>query len=146
MIKGGIMIDRLMVEDHQYTNILLDRLITELKRSEFSASTLSEVSKLLLRHIYIEEAILFPEVDGKVKDEDIEELEKEHAVICRSLEVLQKEKSGDKALKTASEMLALLFEHNAFEESFIYDFFVDFENSLIEGVNVPKGWKCKFCG
>lgn len=145
-MHGDFMIDTSMVEDHQNTNDLIKKFIEGLNRSEFSHSLLNQIYELLLKHIYIEENILFPTLPGKVQMDDIIDLEKDHGTVFSNLDTLLKENGvTEKALKAADELLGILYEHNAFEESFVYDYFANEDEEKISTITVPEGWKCRFC-
>ena len=130
-----------MMNDHQETNELIEKLISQSRQS--SNTMLNSIDSMLRRHIFIEETILFPKLPPEMV-EDVQYLEKEHGEVFKVLDSISSCVDERQLHKLLSELLDLLLEHNSDEESFIYDYYQNEEaGALIEFVGPPKQWKCR---
>jgi hemerythrin superfamily protein len=130
-----------MMNDHQETNELIEKLISQSRQS--SNTMLNSIDSMLRRHIFIEETILFPKLPPEMV-EDVQYLEKEHGEVFKVLDSISSCVDERQLQKLLRELLDLLLEHNSYEESFIYDYYQNEEAStLTEFVSPPKQWKCR---
>lgn len=139
-------VEYFMTKDHQYTNEILDIVLKDSIKGVVDRESIAKVTEMLKRHIYIEEEILFPTLPSD-NNKDVEFLEMQHGEVFRFLKSLNSNNNNADLIKYISKnLLDLLIEHNAFEESFIYGNFEKMDASFIEKITFPIGWKCRYAG
>lgn len=135
-------VEAYMTEDQFEINAYIRN---ELLRSDsLDPYVLEKVRVRLRRHIFIEETVLFSTLPDSARD-DVEYLEREHGKILTALSSLEKIE-GDKARKEVlSEVYNLLLEHNSYEESFVYGYFLNRDATEIRKIVLPPAqWKSRF--
>lgn len=119
-------------------------------------SRFDEAARALRRHIFIEEELLFPELDARSFSGPIVVMVQEHGEIWRLLDVIQRrlEKGNYDVAALTDDIDALhnlLEAHDLKEEHVLYptadELLGDQErlellHALLE-VNLPEGWICK---
>lgn len=123
------------------------------------ADTLLRALAALRRHIYLEEAFLFPPLRDAGMTMPIFVMEREHGQLWDTMGILEDELAGagadqDKLVKTCTELLAQLDRHNSKEEPIIYpqaDTALNHEataelGSFLESGQMPVGWVCSRAG
>ncbi len=138
-------VEYFMTKDHQDTNEILDTVLKDSIKGVVDRESIAKVTEMLMRHIYIEEEILFPTLPSD-NDKDIEFLEVQHGEVFRFLKSLNSSNNADLIKDISKKLLDLLIEHNAFEESFIYGNFEKLDAAFIEKITFPVGWKCRYAG
>ncbi|MEM3676224.1 MAG: hemerythrin domain-containing protein [Thermoplasmataceae archaeon] len=136
-------LDAYLIFDHQAANDLIRSLLNAGTKRD--RSKLYELINSVTRHIYIEEAILFPGLMDQMQ-EDIDYLEREHGKIIRLLSLIGDPLRGAETRANLLQLLDILIEHNSFEESFVYDRLEGFDANIVDKIrSAPDGWKCKYC-
>ena len=138
-------VEYFMTRDHQDTNEILDTVLKDSIKGVVDRESIAKVTEMLMRHIYIEEEILFPKLPSD-NDKDVEFLEVQHGEVFRFLKSLNSSNNADLIKDISKKLLDLLIEHNAFEESFIYGNFEKLDAAFIEKITFPVGWKCRYAG
>ena len=139
---AGVDVEYFMMDDHQETNSRIAELLSS--KGKLDKNTVQEIGSMLRRHIFIEEAILFPELSPEMYN-DMEYLEKEHGDVFMVLDSMANQMDEEKIRKSLKDLLTILLEHNSYEESFIYNFFSKKDAALLEAVKAaPENWKCRF--
>lgn len=138
-------VEYFMTKDHQDTNEILDTVLKDSIKGVVDRESIAKVTEMLMRHIYIEEEILFPKLPSD-NDKDVEFLEVQHGEVFRFLKSLNSSNNADLIKDISKKLLDLLIEHNAFEESFIYGNFEKLDAAFIEKITFPVGWKCRYAG
>ncbi len=117
-------ISELLKSEHRWVDERLKHFGQGLDKGRVSAGPFQEARVVLHRHIYLEEEILFPQVEDRGLMGPAEVMAQEHGEICRYLDGI-----GDliKAGATAGRVQAaftalrsLLEEHNFKEERVLY--------------------------
>ena len=139
---GRVDVEYFMINDHQETN---DKITEVLSLSgTLDRALINEVDSMLRRHIFIEETILFPKLPPEMSEE-VEYLEKEHGKFFEFLDSILSDRDEDRIRKSFRMLLALLCEHNSYEESFVYDFYRNEDAEPLMNSKAPsRNWKCKF--
>jgi hemerythrin-like domain-containing protein len=111
---------------------------------KLDSDTTEYIQSKIRRHIYIEESILFPTLQVRL-EEDVDYLEKEHGRILASLEQLKKLSETADQRAVLEKLYDLLQEHNSYEESFVYDYFLGKGLEMISTItSPPDSWKAKY--
>ena len=135
-------IEYFMINDHQETNDKITEILSS--SGTLDRILINEVDSMLRRHIFIEETILFPKLPHEMSGE-VEYLEKEHGKFFELLDSILSNKDEDRIRESFRIFLALLNEHNSYEESFVYDFYRDEDAEPLMNSKAPsRDWKCKF--
>ena len=139
---GAVDIEYFMINDHQETNDKITEILSS--SGTMNRILINEVDSMLRRHIFIEETILFPKLPPEMSGE-VEYLEKEHGKFFELLDSILSNKDEDRIRESFRILLALLNEHNSYEESFVYDFYHDEDAEPLMNSKAPsRDWKCKF--
>ncbi len=131
-----------MMLDHQNANDLISEVINS--GIDVSRELVEKIVSSLMKHIYLEENILFPGLPDDLTS-DVEYLEREHGEIFRLLRKIKHEDGSESVRNMLSGLLKILIEHNSFEESFIYDSFQTMDSVILKNAHIPsEDWRCKF--
>ena len=115
---------------------------------------LFHATEALRRHIYLEEAFLFPPLREAGLMMPIFVMIREHGEIWQAMdrveELLNTDAENDAVMESCRELLFLLEKHNAKEEPIIYpqaDQKLGFEDATqlaayLESSTLPEGWIC----
>ena len=141
----------LLVEQHRLMEVGFSGLVD----GSGSRQELSEAVYLLRRHIYVEEAFLFPIIEqDQGRWMALAQMKSDHGEmwphIESAIELLQAKAPLDDLFPAARAMLRLLEVHDQREERAIYsvaDRYVANANhpsleSLFAATEIPPGWRC----
>ncbi|CBT75208.1 hemerythrin domain-containing protein [Glutamicibacter arilaitensis] len=109
----------------------------------------------LRRHIYLEEAIVFPHLPQDTLMMPLMVMHREHGELWRRMNALEaslRATTAPEQLETScQELLSVLEQHNSKEEPIIYPYMdtalspeeQSHLESLLDGGGLPEGWVCK---
>ena len=141
--------------EHRWIDERFERFLTLLADGQVNASPFEEAAKALHRHMYVEEEVLFPEVETRGLARPVEVMLEEHGEICRLMNIVQDliTRGGpppdiEAALQA---VLRVLGEHGNKEELILYptadQVLVGPEIAqLVQQVKEatpPEGWLCR---
>jgi len=140
-------------EDHRKVEMLLESLLKSLQDQPKAQRAFEELERLLHKHIYCEEELLFPEVEARGLSGPTDVMRSEHGQISGLLAAIQKSlREGNMTIKTFIDGLKdILAAHDLKEEGVLYpaaDSMIEHESAkaLLERVRnavSPKDWKCR---
>ncbi len=141
--------------EHRWINQRFETFRQGLARGQVDADPFAESMKVLHRHIYMEEEILFPVLETRGLVDVTTLLVQEHGEICRygnAVEALIQRNAGHRRIQTTFKALhSLLEEHNFKEERVLYPA----ADQILQGreltqilrqlkeTNPPEGWRCR---
>ena len=140
--------------EHREIDGDIEEYVAGLAQGNSDATPLRQALHSLRRHIYLEEAFLFPplKVGGLVMP--IFVMLREHGEMWSAMETLEKlldaSADADTLRGACRELLAKLDDHNSKEEPILYpqaDILIDAEaarslHGQIESGTMPEGWRC----
>lgn len=141
--------------EHRWLDARFEQFWQGLARGEFKAEPFEEAARVLHRHIYLEEEILFPEVEARGVEGPTAVMAQEHGEIWRLLDEIRdlaRQDPLDKRLAQAFAALRnVLEEHNFKEEQILYpasDRLLSQDDrarvlAQIEAAKPPGGWVCR---
>jgi iron-sulfur cluster repair protein YtfE (RIC family) len=115
------------------------------------AEALSRATRALRRHIYLEEAFLFPPLREAGMVAPIFVMLREHGELWRTMEEIEREEAGSDALRgLCRQLLAQLEKHNSKEEPILYphaDSVLTASagaelRAFLQTGGMPGGWVC----
>lgn len=148
----------LMEREHHEVDDAIEDFAQGLRERDLRHKDLRRATDLLQRHIYIEEALIFPTLRAKGLLAPILVMEREHGEIWRTLDAINLEVgSGTAADSVPDRCRQLLHEldvHNAKEEPIIYpqadaqltDEEKDAVRDFIRSGTMPADWVCAQAG
>jgi hemerythrin-like domain-containing protein len=148
----------LMEREHHEVDDAIERFVQGLRERAVRHKDLQHATELLQRHIYIEEALIFPPLRAKGMLAPVLVMEREHGEIWRTLDAVNLEVgSGTAADSVPDRCRQLLHElevHNGKEEPIIYpqadallaDAEKDAVRSFIHSGTMPADWVCAQAG
>lgn len=125
---------------------------------DYDDAALLHALSALRRHIYLEEAFLFPPLRDAGLMMPIMVMEREHGELWQLMDIVQAAHDGgdkpEELVPTCQELLALLDRHNSKEEPIIYpqaDAALDEQANVqlqefIASGTMPEGWVCNRAG
>lgn len=140
--------------EHREIDAALGAFADGLESGEVRGADLDRAADALRRHIYLEEAFLFPALRAAGMVPPVLVMLREHGEIWRSLDALERDVGPGTAAGTAQvrceELLAQLASHNAKEEPIIYpqgDAVLSDQakaelHEFIDSGRMPPGWVC----
>lgn len=135
----------------------IDQDITRFSKGEMSAEEFRESMDLLRRHIYVEEAMMFPQLREAGLVMPIMVMEREHGEIWSVLDALEAAithgSAGTEVISELQALTTLLENHNAKEEPIVYPVantaLSSYDTTVIKDFLVagtmPYGWACVRC-
>jgi len=143
----------LLEQEHHDIDAGLEAFVDGLARDELRVEELARAGAALRRHIYLEEAFLFPPLRAAGLLAPVLVMLREHGEIWRTLDAidaLDPAASPGAARDRCRELLDLLAAHNAKEEPIIYprgDEALDDAQTVelldfIDSGRMPDGWAC----
>ncbi|MBF8267269.1 MAG: hypothetical protein HW388_777 [Dehalococcoidia bacterium] len=144
-------ITELLQSEHRWVDERFQGFRQHLAEGRVDAEPFQEAAKVLYRHIYLEEVILFPEVEARGVVGPTAVMAQEHGEIWRLLEGIQdriRQNAGAGRIQDAFDALhSLLEEHNFKEEKILYpsaDRLLDSARVVaqLKQATLPDGWVC----
>ncbi|HEY0950352.1 hemerythrin domain-containing protein [Nocardioides sp.] len=146
-------VSALLEQEHHDIDAGIEAFLAGLDRDELHLEELARAGAALRRHIYLEEAFLFPPLRAAGLLAPVLVMLREHGEIWRTLDAID---DLDAAAAPAAvrdrcrELLERLAAHNAKEEPIIYprgDEALDDEQTVelldfIDSGQLPEGWVC----
>jgi hemerythrin-like domain-containing protein len=148
----------LMEREHHDVDEAIEDFVQGLRERHVRHEDLRRATDLLQRHIYIEEALIFPPLRAKGMLAPILVMEREHGEIWRTLDAVNLEVgSGTAADSVPDRCRQLLHElevHNGKEEPIIYsqadalltDSQKDAVRDFVRSGTMPTDWVCAQAG
>ncbi|QGF24708.1 hemerythrin domain-containing protein [Raineyella fluvialis] len=148
------MVERTIVPILEAEHQLIDEDIERFASGSISVEEFRRSMDLLRRHIYVEEAMMFPQLREAGLMMPIMVMEREHGEIWGLLDALDAEIADDSASTDVSKNLealtTLLASHNAKEEPIVYpvtttalsDFDAQVVKDFLASGTMPYGWTC----
>ncbi len=141
--------------EHRWIDERFERFRALLADGQVNADPFEEAAQVLHRHMYVEEEVLFPEVETRGMAGPVAVMLQEHGEICRLLNIVQ-DLIGKKAPPADIEdslkaVVTVLGEHGSKEEMVLYptadQVLVGPEFAqLVQRVREetpPEGWLCR---
>ena len=154
-MSGESTISSVLQTEHREVEKLLDRFEQALGEERVDAPPFQEAARILHRHIYLEEELLFPEVEARGLIGPTQVMTLEHGQIWQLLEsILDGIRSGaepERIQDTFRALRGVLEGHNMKEEQVLYptadQFLAGPEHGgivrrLTEAI-APEGWTCR---
>ena len=148
-------ISLVLESEHQWIDARFEQFRQDLAQGQVNPGPFHEAAKTLHRHIYLEEEILFPEVEVRGLVGPTAAMLEEHGEICRFLDSIR-DLIGENAhprrvSDTLKTLRSYLQEHNFREERVLYpsaDQLLDQDQLVrvlqrLQGATPPKGWVCR---
>ncbi|EWT05893.1 hemerythrin [Intrasporangium chromatireducens Q5-1] len=144
----------LMEREHHEVDEAIADFVQGLREGDVRHADLGRATSLLQRHIYIEEAFIFPPLRAKGMLAPILVMEREHGQIWRTLDAVNLEvgsgTAADSVPDRCQQLLHELQVHNDKEEPIIYpqadalltDSDKDAVRDFIDSGTMPDGWVC----
>ncbi len=143
----------LLEQEHHDIDAGIEAFVVGLDRDELRVEDLGRAGAALRRHIYLEEAFLFPPLRAAGLLAPVLVMLREHGEIWRTLDAidgLDAAAAPDAVRERCRELLDQLAAHNAKEEPIIYprgDEALDDEQTVelldfIDSGQMPDGWVC----
>lgn len=141
--------------EHRWIHQRFEQFRQGLERGQVNAAPFREAASVLHRHIYLEEDILFPEVEARGLEGPTTVMAQEHGEICRYLggieNLIGTGAAASRIRDTLKALYLLLEEHNFKEEQMLYpsaDQMIDpIERDVIlqrlKASAPPEGWACR---
>lgn len=153
MAPGSTSLSALLEQEHHDIDAGIEAFVDGLARGELPTAELGRAVDALRRHIYLEEAFLFPPLRAAGLLAPVLVMLREHGEIWRildAIESLDPAAAPDGVRDRCRELLDLLAAHNAKEEPIVYprgDAELDDEQTaelrtFIESGRMPDGWVC----
>ena len=145
-------ITELLQSEHRWVDERFQRFRQHLAEGRVDAEPFQEAAKVLRRHIYLEEVILFPEVEARGVVGPTEVMAREHGEIWRFMEEIQdrirQNARAGRILSTFDALRSVLEDHNFKEEQILYpsaDRLLDSAQVVtqLKQANLPDGWVCR---
>lgn len=136
--------------EHKKIDLLLETLLKIPQNRPDARHAYAELQRLLYKHIYCEEELLFPEVEACGLSGPTDVMRFEHGQICSLLSRIWQGLNKDTLNPTGliHELRGVLVAHNLKEEGVLYptaDTMMESAEALVERARnmvPPKGWKC----
>jgi len=141
--------------EHRWIDERFERFRALLADGRVNADPFEEAANALHRHMYVEEEILFPEVETRGLAAPVEVMFQEHGEICRLLNIVQDlTTSGAPPADIEASLeavLRILGEHGIKEEMVLYPTadqvldgpeFAQLVRRIRDAVP-PEGWSCR---
>lgn len=144
----------LMEREHHEVDEAIADFVQGLREGDVRHDDLGRATSLLQRHIYIEEALIFPPLRAKGMLAPVLVMEREHGQIWRTLDAVNLEvgsgTAADSVPDRCQQLLHELEVHNGKEEPIIYpqadalltDSDKDAVRDFIDSGTMPGGWVC----
>ena len=144
----------LMEQEHHEVDRAIERFVEGLRQREVRHKDLDHAADLLKRHIYIEEALMFPPLRASGLLAPIMVMEREHGEIWRTLDAVHLEvgpgTAADSVPDRCQQLLKQLDVHNQKEEPIIYPKVDELLDDSVKGSirefirsgTMPSGWVC----
>ncbi len=151
-------VSALMEREHHEIDEAIERFVTGLGEDQVLHKDLDRASDLLKRHIYVEEALIFPALRAKGMLPPVLVMEREHGEIWRTLDALDLEVGPGTAAKSVPDrcrqLLQQLETHNGKEEPIIYpqadtlltDEQQEAVRDFLHSGTMPGDWVCAQAG
>ena len=147
-----VTISTMLEAEHRWIDERFEQFSRDLAMGLVKADPFQEAASVLHRHIYLEEELLFPEVEALGLEGPTAVMVQEHGDICRFLNGITEligEGAGYAQVQDSFKVLRkLLEEHNVKEESVLYPSADRLLNSAelvrrLKEANPPNGWACR---
>jgi hemerythrin-like domain-containing protein len=153
MAPESTSLSALLEQEHREIDAGVEAFVDGLARRELPTGELSRAVDALRRHIYLEEAFLFPPLRAAGLLAPVLVMLREHGEIWHTLDAIESldpATAPDGVRDRCRELLDLLAAHNAKEEPIVYprgDAELDDEQTtelrtFIESGRMPDGWVC----
>lgn len=141
--------------EHRWIDARFRRFEEGLARGQIATEPFEEAAKVLHRHIYLEEELLFPAVEARGLVSPTAVMAMEHGEICRFLggirDLIQGKASPERIQGPFKALRGLLEEHNFKEERVLYPnadrILGQDEVAAVVGrmkeAEAPEGWACR---
>lgn len=148
----------LMEKEHREIDKAIEHFVEGLAKNEVRHKDLDRADDLLKRHIYIEEALMFPSLRRTGMLAPILVMEREHGEIWRTLDAIHLEVGPGTAAESVPDrchqLLHQLDGHNQKEEPIIYPKVDELLDDTTKGTvrdfihsgTTPSGWVCAQAG
>ncbi|MBI4213409.1 MAG: hemerythrin domain-containing protein [Chloroflexi bacterium] len=147
-----VTVGTLLEGEHQWIDGRFGQFLQALNAGSVNAEPLDEAAHVLHRHIFLEEEILFPELEARGVVGPTAVMVQEHGQICDFLEriamLIRDGAPPDRIQQVFDALRSLLEEHNAKEEQVLYPAADHLLNSAellrrMQGADPPHGWLCR---
>lgn len=147
--------DVALEREHRDIDRAIEAFVEELRRGSLQPEMLTEALEMLRRHIYLEEALLFPPIREAGMVMPVFVMMREHGQLWRTMDALTDLLTGEadssRLEASCGMLLDQLQQHNAKEEPIIY---LRVDSDLPEQTRVeltrffdagraPEGWICQ---
>lgn len=137
-----------MEADHENEGRSLSSIISEAEQDRYDSDSFRKFRDGLVRHIYIEEELVFPAILKEAPElrGQIAGLEMEHAAIFMLMQKIADEIASGKIIKSRKyldEIERILAVHNSVESSRVYGRIPEGFSLDIYSVVTPEGWICR---
>ena len=141
--------------EHRWIDARFKRFEEGLARGHVVAEPFEEAARVLHRHIYIEEEVLFPAVEARGLVGPTAVMAMEHGEICRFLghiqDLIEEKASPARIQDTLQALHNILVEHNFKEERVLYpnaDRILGQDDvravvGRMKEAEAPEGWTCR---
>ena len=148
-------ISELLESEHRWVDGQFQQFRQDLAEGRINKEPFQKAAKVLHRHIFIEEEILFPEVEAYGLVGPTTMMAHEHGAICRFLDeiqgLIQSNTSPGRIADAFNALHSLLGEHNIKEEQVLYptaDQLLSQDDvakvvQQLKTAEAPAGWKCR---
>ncbi|MEE9285498.1 MAG: hemerythrin domain-containing protein [Dehalococcoidia bacterium] len=148
-------VHHLLESEHRWLDERFDQFQHLLDSGRVDGGPFHEAARVLHRHIYLEEEILFPRLETRGLSDPISVMAQEHREICRHLGgvegLLERNASAEQVASMLTDLRSLLKEHNFKEEGILYPAAEGLltEQELPEVLEAlresqpPEGWVCR---
>lgn len=153
MAPGSTTLSALLEQEHHEIDAGVEAFVDGLTRGELPTAELGRAVDALRRHIYLEEAFLFPPLRAAGLLAPVLVMLREHGEIWHTLDAIESldpATAPDGVRDRCRELLDLLAAHNAKEEPIVYprgDAVLGDEQTaelrtFVESGRMPDGWVC----
>ena len=151
-MKEQSTISTVLESEHRWIDERFQRFRQHLSEGQVDAALFEEAAKVLHRHIYLEEEIVFSELEARGMQGPPDVMAQEHGEICRFLnrilELVHGNTSPGQVQGVFNALVSLLEEHNFKEEKILYpaaDRLLDSSQVVrqMEKESPPSGWVCR---
>ena len=148
-------ISQVLESEHRWLDGQFEKFQDLLAGGQVDGEPFEEAAKVLHRHIYVEEEIVFPEVEARGLAGPVAVMLQEHGDICRLLheiqDSLERKASPSDIQNSLKAVRSVLEEHNVKEEGILYPS----ADRLLAGpelaqivqrireAEMPDGWACR---
>ena len=131
-------ITEILESQHRWVDGRFERFRELLASNQVDGSPFDEAAKALHRHMYLEEEIIFPEVEARGLMGPTQVMAREHGEICRFMNSIQDLVAGKappgQILDSLNAVRNLLEQHNLKEEEILYPS----ADQLLAGPDLPQ--------